>query len=178
MWSMTEENDIDGLAAEYVLGLLSPAERAKPPDQRVAGCHDRGLAASARPPGRAGTRGKTAAESVLRGFQTNWGLVERFGVDAACAHGRKCAGFSDAEVLCSPHALTVGVGEAPRHEVAGGRAPRCGGLYGDFAPAGIVGVVDWASRIGRGLLLGRRSRTAGRAERASSPCLAVAMNHG
>jgi hypothetical protein len=29
-----------------------------------------------------------------------------------------CAGFSDAEMLGSAGALTVGVGEAPRHEVA------------------------------------------------------------
>ena len=28
-WSMTEEDDIDGLAAEYVLGSLDPAERAQ-----------------------------------------------------------------------------------------------------------------------------------------------------
>ena len=36
---------------------------------------------------------------------------------------RKCAGFSDAEMLGSPHARTVGVGEAPRHEVAGDGEP-------------------------------------------------------
>jgi hypothetical protein len=35
-------------------------------------------------------------------------------------HDRFCVGFSDAEMLGSPHALTVGVGEAPRHEVARG----------------------------------------------------------
>ena len=35
---------------------------------------------------------------------------------------RSCVGFSDAEMLGSPHARTVGVGEAPRHEVAGGGA--------------------------------------------------------
>ena len=40
----------------------------------------------------------------------------------AAAHSRLCAGFSDAEMLGSPHARTVGVGEAPRHEVAGGGA--------------------------------------------------------
>jgi hypothetical protein len=34
-----------------------------------------------------------------------------------------CKGFSDAEMLGSPNAGTVGVGEAPRHEVAGGGAP-------------------------------------------------------
>lgn len=41
---------------------------------------------------------------------------------AATAQGCYCAGFSDAEMLVSPHALPVGVGEAPRHEVAGGGA--------------------------------------------------------
>jgi anti-sigma-K factor RskA len=29
MWSMTEDDDIDGLAAEYVLGSLDPADRAQ-----------------------------------------------------------------------------------------------------------------------------------------------------
>jgi hypothetical protein len=42
-----------------------------------------------------------------------------------------CVGFSDAEMLGSPHALPVGVGEAPRHEVAGGWRWRCNALYGD-----------------------------------------------
>jgi hypothetical protein len=50
---------------------------------------------------------------------------------AVTVHGRLCAGFSDAEMLGSPHALTVGVGEAPRHEVAGGGTWRCSWLYGD-----------------------------------------------
>src|SRR5437899_2591244 len=60
-----------------------------------------------------------------------------------------CAGFSDAEMLGSPHALTVGVGEASRHEVAGGGAPAVqralwgfgrGGHGGD----GGLGRQEWA----------------------------------
>ena len=42
---------------------------------------------------------------------------------ASATNVRFCAGFSDAEGVGSPHALRVGVGEAPRHEVAGGGAP-------------------------------------------------------
>src|SRR5207249_1053723 len=51
------------------------------------------------------------------------------------------AGFSDAEMLGSPHARTVGVGEAPRHEVAVIGAGGCDGRYGDLigAQALIVG---------------------------------------
>ena len=57
------------------------------------------------------------------------------------ANGRYCAGFSDAEMLGSPHARTVGVGEAPRHEVAVIGAGGCNGRYGDLigAQALIVG---------------------------------------
>ena len=32
---------------------------------------------------------------------------------------RMCAGFSDAGVIGDPRAETAGVGEAPRHEIAG-----------------------------------------------------------
>jgi hypothetical protein len=44
-------------------------------------------------------------------------------------------GFSDAEMLGSPHARTVGVGEAPRHEVAAIGAGGCNGRYGDLIGA-------------------------------------------
>ena len=44
-------------------------------------------------------------------------------IDEMPLNDRLCVGFSDAEMLGSPHARTVGVGEAPRHEVAGGEAP-------------------------------------------------------
>src|SRR5450755_2194307 len=55
--------------------------------------------------------------------------------------GSYCAGFSDAEMLGSPHARTVGVGEAPRHEIAVIGACGCNGRYGDLigAQALIVG---------------------------------------
>ena len=43
-----------------------------------------------------------------------------------------CAGFSDAEMLGSPPAQTVGVGEAPRHEVAVIGAGGCNVRYGDL----------------------------------------------
>ena len=57
------------------------------------------------------------------------------------ANVRFCAGFSDAEMLGPPHARTVGVGEAPRHEVAVIGAGGCNGRYGDLigAQALIVG---------------------------------------
>lgn len=50
-------------------------------------------------------------------------------------------GFSDAEMLGSPHSRTVGVGEAPRHEVAAIGALGYNGRYGDLigAQALIVG---------------------------------------
>jgi hypothetical protein len=47
-----------------------------------------------------------------------------------------CVGFSDAEMLGSPHARTVGVGEAPRHEVAGGGAPSVQRALRGGAPVG------------------------------------------
>ena len=52
-----------------------------------------------------------------------------------------CAAFSDAEMLGSPHSRTVGVGEAPRHEVAAIGALGYNGRYGDLigAQALIVG---------------------------------------
>src|SRR5215831_11295518 len=34
-----------------------------------------------------------------------------------------------------PHPASAGVGKPSMHEVAGGRAPGCGGLYGDLMPA-------------------------------------------
>jgi hypothetical protein len=49
---------------------------------------------------------------------------------------RFCAGFSDAEMVGSPHARTVGVGEAPRHEVAGGGAPSVQRALRGGAPVG------------------------------------------
>lgn len=56
----------------------------------------------------------------------------------AARHGRFCAGFSDAEMLGPPHARTVGVGEAPRHEVAVIGAGGCNGRYGDLIGAQVL----------------------------------------
>ena len=59
---------------------------------------------------------------------------------ARCFHSSSCLGFSDAEMLGSPHARTVGVGEAPRHEVAGGGAPAVQrALWGFRSDAGVEG---------------------------------------
>jgi len=61
----------------------------------------------------------------------------------------QCAGFSDAEMLGCPHAQTVGVREAPRHEIAGGGAPTVQRALwgfsrgGDGWGGGLVGR-DWA----------------------------------
>jgi hypothetical protein len=64
-----------------------------------------------------------------------------------------CAGFSDAEMLVSPHALPVGVGEAPRHEVAGGGAVAVqrvlwGLSRGGHGWEGEVARQDWAGPTG------------------------------
>jgi hypothetical protein len=53
-------------------------------------------------------------------------------LDQVAALVSSCAGFSDAEMSCSPHALPVGVGEAPRHKVAT-RQPAEAGACGDVS---------------------------------------------
>jgi hypothetical protein len=68
---------------------------------------------------------------------------------AATINVSSCAGFSDAEMSCSPHALPVGIGEAPRHEVAGGGAPAVqralwGLCRGRHRWEGGLGRQDWA----------------------------------
>ena len=48
---------------------------------------------------------------------------------------RFCAGFSDAGIGDLDTRATAGVGEAPRHEVAGSWAVGCNGRYGDLIAA-------------------------------------------
>jgi hypothetical protein len=75
-----------------------------------------------------------------------------------------------------PRAPTAGVGEAPRHEIAGSGPPTVQGLYGDLAAVGIVGVVDRAGRSRRGLDLGIDRGLLDAQERRSRRCLALVVS--